>query len=90
MTRRDRILALLYISHSLWSAWCAVQQYTFHNLPVAAAFLLASLIPILALVEQNELLDHRGTVRFYEARHRARQRHEAQLKRAGLHRVDGP
>jgi hypothetical protein len=91
VTRCSRILVLLYALHSVWSAWCAVQQYLFGNFPVAGIFVLFTLVPAAAVIEQNKLTQLRDTVRRYEAREAMRRgsaAHEAQLKAAGLERVD--
>ncbi|MPY31309.1 hypothetical protein FNH09_08345 [Streptomyces adustus] len=68
MTRVDRVLVLLYALHALWSAWCATQQYLYGNTPAALIFLLLSLLPLAAIVAQNDLADARDAPRYYEAR----------------------
>ncbi|MFJ4787617.1 hypothetical protein [Streptomyces sp. NPDC088794] len=91
MTRRSRILVLLYALHALWSAWCATQQAFYGNVLVATVFVLFSVVPVAAVLEQSELTDLRDAVHYYksrEARRRSRDAHEAQLKAAGLQRAD--
>ncbi|MFJ8798475.1 hypothetical protein [Streptomyces sp. NPDC102487] len=68
MKRRPRIVCLLLALHSIWSAWCACQQYRYGNLPVTAIFVVGSLIPLVALVLQNELADLHDAIRYYQAR----------------------
>ncbi|MET7746565.1 hypothetical protein [Streptomyces sp. NPDC005385] len=65
-TRRPRIVCLLLALHSVWSAWCACQQYLYGNLPVTAAFVAGSFIPLVALVLQNELADLHDALRFFQ------------------------
>ncbi|MET7944396.1 hypothetical protein [Streptomyces sp. NPDC005302] len=67
-TRRPRIVCLLLALHSIWSAWCACQQYRYGNLPVTVVFVVGSLIPLVALVLQNELDDLHHAIRHYRAR----------------------
>ncbi|WP_019060008.1 hypothetical protein [Streptomyces prunicolor] len=90
MSVRARIVVLLYAFHSVWSAWCAVQQYLFGNYPVAGIFLLFSFVPIAAILEQDELVDLRAEAAYYEARARRQHARTAELQAAGLQRVDAP
>lgn len=88
MSVRARIFCLLYALHSVWSAWCALQQYLFGNYPVAAIFLVASFVPIPAILEQDELVDLRAEAAYYEKRARRKHARAVELQAAGLERVD--
>jgi hypothetical protein len=77
MRWHDRALCCLYALTSLWLAWTTVLEALHGPLWAASAYGASSLVPLIALVEQGELLDLRQAVRWYAAR--ARQHRDAAL-----------
>lgn len=93
----DRIILALYTAATVYAAWTAVHEALHGATWPALAIGAVSLTPALAIAEQAELRHLRQHLQAHKAREERRQAADAhrraraaELRAAGLERIDAP